>query len=319
MSYKGPRKAQFLTTVYSMIAAGALPEQGQKHWRRPATQARLAGSCGLASRASYTRRVSDIANDPKLAPGAREHASHESPARYQRPSLLHRWRGFAAPNRYEWGEVARSWQVKEGLECYRAPSSAELAAHPTTGHLFDQAAGRTGGFKDTPVWLWDARLPLTDTARLVMTYYVACGLMEQGEVHPRQATVARMVGISPRSVYTANRQLAAIGLIRVAHPKLRAAPDGSMVRGPARIIYLPMRVLSSEEAQAEAKRLQDAQRRYRHDSYWNAVLMAHDALLGAWMGHDHTLDAFRREIRRRLLLKGVPAKVLDDLIPAPPD
>lgn len=305
-----------------MVSAGALPEQGQKNWRRRVSQSDLGASCGLQSRASYTRRVSAIANEPGVLPGRpAPNPNYRSPERYQRPALLFRFRAFAAANGYAFGEVATSWQTKKDPDRFHAPTAAELAADRATGHLFDPtpAAGRTGGFKDVPRWVWSAKLPLTDTARLVLTYYAMCGLLESGEVHPRQATVARAVGVTPRSVYSANKELALIGLIRVAHPKLRKTAEGALVRGPARIIYLPMRVLSAEEASTEAKRLLDAQQRYRHDRFWNAVLRAHDALLGAWMGHDHTLTAFKREIRRRLLLEGIPQRVLDDLIPAPPD
>lgn len=320
LSYCGPRKASFLATIYSMIAAGALPEHGQKNWRRQVPQAELGTSCGLASRASYTRRVSAIANDPGLVPGApAPNPAYQSPARYQRPSLLFRARQFGAANKYFFGDVAQAWQMERNPDRYQAPSSAELAGDPRTGHLFSPRAGRTGGFKDVPRWIFDARLPLNDTARMVLTYYVLCGLLESGEVHPRQATVAAMLGITARSVYTANKALAALGLIRVAHPKPRRNAEGGMVRGPARIVYLPMRVLSAGEAAVEAKRLLDAHRRYGHDRFWNAVVRAHDALLGAWMGHDHTLAAFRREIRRRLLLDAIPQQVLDDLIPSPPD
>jgi hypothetical protein len=59
-------------------------------------------------------------------------------------------------------------------------------------------------------------------------------------------------------VYEANKELEALSIIRVAHSKPTIGPDGSFVRGPQIIVYLPIRQLSSEEADFERKRLQFA-------------------------------------------------------------
>lgn len=308
MHYCGKRKAQFLATVYSMTMAAALPEEGQKNWSHPVLQADLARQCGLAARSTFTRRLSAVANPVPDRDGNIPHVD--------RPSLIFRFRRVGAPNRYTLGEIGQAPADARGR--YHYPTADDLVADPRSGHLFSTSLFAGRGFKPVPKWVWDHRLPLTDTARLVLTYYIFCGLLDTGEVHPKQAKVAALLGLSVRSIYNANRELADVGLIRVAHPKPRVDADGRLVRGPARIVYLPMRTLTHEEAQLETQRLLQARERAQQNSFWTQISSVHAQLLSEWAGREHSMTAFWRELRRQLLLAGVPKRAIDPLIPRPP-
>ncbi len=300
LSYQGPKKFQFVSTITAMIVSAALPEEGQKRYSRAVTQSELAQISGLGSRSTVTRRLVRFYD---AGDGLR---------------VLSRRRRFATANAYAFGAIGRS--AAETVEKYHSPTPAELASHAETGALWcaDPEYG-VAGFKGVPRWIWDARIPISDTARMVLTYYCMCGLLERGECHPRQSVVARALGISVRTVYEANQALAAEGIIRVAHPKPIRRQDGSLCRGPARIVYLPMRSLSAEEAAAEKERLVEAQKRRRDLQYWQQTQQAHQELLDAWTGKEHNLNAFWKELRKRLLLAGIPRQAINDLIPRPSD
>ena len=312
LAYAGPDKFQFVSTIMAMVVSAALPEEGQKRlaqsdsrpardWSRAITQRELAQISGLGSRSTVTRRLVKLYSD------------HQAGRR-----ILARERRFAAANRYSFGAITQS--AEETNEKYHSPTAAELAAHPDTGKFWNAAPNfGTAGFKAVPRWAWDSRLPLSDTARAVFTYYCFCGLLDRGECHPRQSTVAAALGISIRTVYKANLDLAALGIIRVAHPRPQRRSDGSLCRGPARIVLLPMRALSADEAAAERARLLEAQQRRHGDSFWAQAQTLHNQLLDAWTGQDHNLNAFWKEIRRRCLLAAIPRKVVDELIPRAPD
>lgn len=354
-SYSGPDKSKFLSVVYSMILARALPEQGQKRsWLTPVTQDELARMCGLASRSTYTRRVSGFSppaadpagngnraknpakNSARLPqeapagspptcstqefPGAGAGVNHKA----GRPTFLLRQRRFAAPNIYSLAMPQK--RDPEKPERYFAPDLQDLAKDASVARWWDPNATGWKGYKDVPRWLWDSRLPLTDTARLVMTFYIMCGLLDtdprngrvRGEVHPSQPRIAGALGISVRSVYNANRELAALGLVRVAHPK-PTCEGGRYVRGPARIIYLPVRQLTHEEAHQERQRLLGAMKGIQDAQVAARASQLHDALLDAWTGHEHSLQAFWNEIRRQLLAAGIHRQLVHQLIPRPPD
>ena len=349
LAYSGPNKSRFLAMTFSGIVAGALPEYGQnRNWRQDVTQAELAGMCSV-SRETYTRWMSENATPDdswtierrfeqrdraRLSHQTKGHRLHDRqrPARVHVATLIGRRRRFMRPNVYtpllptRGAAKSNLWYPGRWADMSRSPEMREMFSR-----LENDPKG-FNAFKHVPRWLWDAKLPLSCNARLVMTYYFLIGLGSKdkrtgriiGERHPRQRTVGDALGISVRSVYNANQELAACGLIRVAHSKVNVAPDGSYCRGPQIILYLPVRTLSSEEADFERKRLQFALAASGSHGAppWQVPRFAelHEALLSAWTGKEHSLGAFWNELRRRAVADGLFLRdVINRLIPSPPE
>jgi CRP-like cAMP-binding protein len=345
-AYTGQNKSRFLATTISAIMAGALPEYGQKRtWRRDVSHDELAAMCGVA-RETYTRRLSEIANpdeswqvDRRLQQRDRARARHqlrghrihekERPSREHVATLINRRRRFMRPNVYTSTLPAPS--DRRNSDKWYPPNLQDLASCEQTRGLFraleDGEAGYRG-FKNVPRWVWDSRLPLTSNARLVLTYYFMVGMLEErrgkivGMVRPRQAVVANAVGISVRSVYQANGELARLSLIRVAHSK-PISTAGGFVRGPQMIIYLPIRQLSCEEAEFERQRLklmaQTASSASSAAWMIARVKELHAALLSDWEGKEHYLSAFWKQVRRSAIADGIHLSVINRLIPSPPE
>jgi hypothetical protein len=344
LAYSGPRKKQFLATTISMIMGGALPEHGQKRRQyRLISQDDLARMCNL-TRSTFTRRVSSFANpDIGWSDADREKQSlrqkeiargkgkqiHDRPRRRDRHSghLVNRRRQFAEPNRYNLRLPVM--MNPEKPDQHFIGSLRDIKEDAAVSHLFDDNAvgfKSWDSFKDIPRWVWDSRLPLSYKARLVFSYYVMCGLLDKdkktgrvrGEVHPKQRTVAAALGMSVRTVYAANNELQEIGLIRIAHPK-PIVTAGQYVRGPARIIYLPVRQLSQEEATAERERYGKALAAMRDTAHAITAGKLHHELLDAWQGKEHSLGAFWNELRRRLADAGIDRQSVNGLVPRPPE
>lgn len=315
LAMRNKRKSHALSVLFSLIVSGALPEHGQKRKQyRKIRQQDLAGMCGLASRATYTRRVS------RIAPAARD--DRPRPAN-SLPHLIHRDRQFAEPNRYAF---AIPETRREDLpDRYFPPELGALVADARIRELWDQSFTGWRGYKDIPTWLWDRRLPLSDTARLVMTYYIFCGLLDKdtrgriaGKTTPKQSTVAAAVGISVKAVYNANCELAGMGLIRVAHPEVKIE-GGKMKRGPQIILYLPIRQFTRQEAQAEYERMRRAVEAARETAEAGRAHQIHAELLAAWTGREHSLAAFWNAARKQMLAAGIRRSLVSNLIPSPPD
>ncbi|MCU1284464.1 MAG: hypothetical protein JWO13_814 [Acidobacteriales bacterium] len=343
LAYSGPRKKQFLATAMSMIVAGALPEHGQNNKQfRLVSQEDLAGMCDV-SRSTFTRRVSLFADpDSGWSDAEREKQSerqkaiariqgkqvHNRPRRSNGHAghLVNRRRRFAEPNRYSL-RLPTAEDPKK-LNRYIPGTLRDIKEDAGVSHLFNEGAvgfKSWDSFKDVPRWVWDHRLPLSDSARLVFSYYVMCGLLDKdgkghvrGEVHPKQSTVALALGMTKRTVYAANRQLEKLSLIRVAHPK-PIVTAGQYVRGPAKIIYLPVRQLSHEEATAERERYSKALASLRDSGHDLLAAKVHRELLDAWEGKEHCLGAFWNELRRRLADAGVDRQSINGLVPRPPE
>lgn len=343
LAYRGPNKKELLSTVVPMIVHHALPEHGQRSAHtREVSQHELAAAAGLSSRSSFTRRLSLFATPaPEWTDAQRQTWSQRQKAIAQargrqirqgngrhkglQAHLVNRQRGFAVPNRYTLPTaIAGMADVKRNGNDEREFRYSDLPAivRNLPANCWDPEAGGTKGFKDVPEWIWRAELPVTDTARLVMTYYVLCGLLDdvggghvRGEVHPKQETVARALGISVKSVYNANQEWVRLGIIRVAHPKPTRSPNGSYVRGPAKIIYLPVRQLSREEADRERQRLLAAAKRVRDIADAQRALTLAGELLAACTGKEHALHVFWRDLRRKLHDCGIQRPTINTLVP----
>lgn len=360
----GPVKANrdkfaYLATVIPMIVAGALPQDGQyRRYTERYSQKELSGRAGLACRETFTRRTSLFcpeAPSPRRKRAANPmHVLHRErgftePNRYWFANLGERLKEYQIVESSSGRILKRSskqkriqqrcdelntkaggltYQVQERelpSDRYHAPTQEQLCADPNVGSFWDSGANFGDGFKDVPSWIFDKRLPLSDTARLVFVYYVFCGLLDhdpatdqvRGEVHPRQSKVAAALGITIRSVYAANQELVNVGLIRVAHPK-PTVQGGKFVRGPARIIYLPIRQMTSEEAAAERDRFHQVVSRIRDQVAASRAAMLHNSLLTAWTGQEHHLRSFWNELRRQLLADGIDRSIVRTLIPRPP-
>lgn len=288
--------------------------------------------CGLKSRSTFTRRVG------LFRPRTQEDTDLESSGRRKRrrdpkATLLDRNRRFAEPNAYSL-LVPEGPKDQDDLDAYIAPTLADLLEDARVSDFFDPSqlkAGKNGrptknSFKKIAGWLWTAGLPISDSARLVMTYYFSLGLGERhstsGEltytVHPKQTTVARACGLSVRTVYSANLELARVKLIRVVQQKPKMV-NGKFRRGPAKILYLPMRTLTHEECVAESSRLLAAKERLHDPTWWEKAVGIHRELLQGWVGQEHCITALRNEFARQLKLAGAPKKIIAALLPRPPE
>ena len=343
-----PGKAEFLSTVIPMVMKKVLPEFGGKRkFYRDVTQAAMGAAAGFKSRSTFTRRVSRFAaidmtwSGSSEADARRQNASQRERGRAKskgkkesdRPRktpraeavLIHRQRRFTKPNVY--GYQMPETRVDNKPDDYYPPTLADLLEDPATSPFFDaQARGFKSwdSFKDVPQWLWDSRLPLSHIERLVMTYYFMAGLGSKddagkmiGEVHPKQETIQEALGISRRTIYKANKRLAAIGLIRVFHPEPRMTPDG-LRRGPAGILYLPIRTLTTEEATSERTRYAKCLARLRTQREEQRAAQCHRELLDAWTGKEHSMAAFWNELRRRLRDADIGRADIDLLVPRSP-
>lgn len=345
LAYTGPNKSRFLTVTISGIMASVLPEYGQKKlYCRDVTQQDLAARASL-SRETYTRWLSEIATpDESWTVEARlqqrdrarqlhtrrGHQLHDRvrPSRGHLETLISRRRRFMRPNRYS--PVFPGHVDPRRADEWFPPTSAEAKENQMLRRFFGKLVDDDKGFrkfKHIPGWLWSPKLPLTWKARLVMSYYFMCGLGSKdsrtrkpiGVVRPRQQTVAEALGISTRSVYAANCELARLSLIRVAHERIQRQ-DGSYTSGPQIIVYLPIRQLTADEATFERKRLQLALRdAAAPPAPWmtSRVKELHQALLSEWEDKEHCLGAFWNQIRRNAIADGIHLAVINSLIPSP--
>lgn len=400
---KHHHKAKLLRTVYSMIMSGALPQPGDKDiYTHAISQEQLAANCGLGSRSTFTHGLSLFSN------------AHDRPA--TETVLIERRRNYSEPNSYSYSPALPRAVCFFGCSSqdhctheshptqYYAPalrqlrSSPEVRAFwpesdekeaPTTGngHRYDRKP-HTGvaDYKEVPRWVWDSRVPLSDTARLVLTYYILAGLLDprdreqaklkkekqfykvKGRIDVSQKKAAARCGISVKALYHANlelsgkvrrwavfaakgrqvgwwtsaskalvaaqklnardgrgkygvRQLPGVNVIRVAHPK--AKKDPTMPRGWKRgvqiILYVPSLEITREEAIIETERMLAARKAIQDHGWRDVATKLHGEVLRAYTGHEHTLQAFYNELRRRYLAAGMAQQHIRALIPSPPD
>lgn len=354
-AYAGPLKKQFLTTMISMIVGEVLPEYGQnRKYYKPVSQRTLAEMCGLRRRETFTRYVTRFTPSGTAWPDedrdewsrkkrseaiARGRAERNGPRRsiVSQAPLLTKKRRFAETNLY--GMNMPDTPKPDDPAGYYPPGLKDLLEDDRTSRFFSETARgfrSFEGFKNVPRWLWDPRLKnshgasLSVNARLVMTYYFLLGLGSKhrdsgqlvGEVHPNQGTVAAACGISKSSVYRANKELVGLSLIRVAHDKPTIGADGQYRRGPAKILYLPVRTFTKEEADNERERLAAAlfaKARHESDARVSLIQNLHRELLDAWTGSERTLGVFWRDFRRRLKDNGIQSELIRDLVPKPPE
>jgi hypothetical protein len=189
------------------------------------------------------------------------------------------------------------------------------------------------GFKALSCWPWDPRIldpktgkPIGPTPRRVMSYYEQAGLLEaykktdgtmseKGVLVVGQKTVARSLGVSVKAVYLANEIWEALGVLRIANECKELRP-GVWVRDSQKVIYLPFRMLTEREAELESARIAARVREIvaREGTQRLAQLREAqrltDELAKAWGGREHRIEAFRKELRRRL----DEARIFPDLI-----
>jgi len=342
LAYRGPQKKHFLASTFALIVSGALPAHGQNRRQfRLKTQQDL-GAMTNVTRETFTRWISQFAplqwsdadrdRHSSLQKDVARRAGRRVLDRARRRSkagvaiMLNRRRGFAEANRYEL-RIPNA----VGDDKYKVGTLRDIKEDPNVSHLFhalEEAIGFKSwdSFKMIPIWLWDARLDLSYKARLVLSYYIMCGLLDRdkktakvrGAVNPRQSTISAALGLSIKSIYRANGELARMGLIRVAHPK-PVQTAHRVVRGPAIILYLPVRQFTMEEAEAERERYARALAPLRASAEAMAASKVFHALMNEWQGKEHCLGAFWNELRRRLTADGIPRSTINGLVPKPPN
>ena len=255
--------------------------------------------------------------------------------------------------------------------CYLNPenfyygSPKEILANESLAGQFDESlllnedgSANFSGTADIPKWLWHPSLGISDNARLVLNYYIMCGLLSdkapktgrlKGYVRPHQKTVARRVGISTKTVRRADRELESVGLIRKKGEVITLA-DGNTRRWVSTILFLPIRTMTDEEIAAERRRRVDA-RRALHETRkqlrrrlrlvqleeadqlhleqkrFNLALQAckaariHRRVTESYEGQTARISALWTASRTKLLEAGIDQRLISALIPsilAPP-
>lgn len=342
MAYKGPQKKHFLASTIPLIIAGALPAHGQNRRQyRLRTQQDL-GAMANVTRETMTRWISQFAENGWTDDDREKHSALQKEVarrkgrrvldRDRRRSksgvavVLNRRRGFAEANRYEL-RIPNA----VGGDKYRIGSLRDIKEDPAVSQFFHAPEDARGfkswdSFKVIPAWVWDERLDLSYKARLVLTYYIMCGLLDKdkhtgrvrGVVNPLQRTISAALGISVKSIWRANGELARTRLIRVAHPQ-PIVTNGQHVRGPAIIIYLPVRQFTAEEADGERDRFARALAPLRASADAMAASKVFQTLISEWQGKEHCLGAFWNELRRRLAADGISRSCINGLVPKPPE
>lgn len=227
---------------------------------------------------------------------------------------------------------------------YHYAELSQLINDRNTGAYWDPEF-KGSGFKNIDRWQWDARIKDPETGRrlgtlprLVMSCYQEKGLMDEfrdakgqitkaaGILSIHQKTVARYLGISVKAVYAANRVWEKLGVLRIVagEPKKTAA---GWRRGPQKVLYLPLRMLTEEEAAQEKERAEKRLREIvaREGTQRLAQLMEmrrlHAELLTAWTGREHCMTALYRELARRMHAAFIFPDLIEKYIPPtrPPD
>jgi hypothetical protein len=198
------------------------------------------------------------------------------------------------------------------------------------------------GFKALSRWVWDSRLcdpetgrSLDTLTRLVFSYYEQKGLLDEyvdrntGKLKPRgvlqvsQPDVARELGISVKTVYRANRKWAALGILRIVSDEREQIEPGRWVSCPQKVVYLPFRMLTENEAAIESARLEARVREIvqregaQRLQQLLAALQLKNELLAAWTGREHCLGAFRKELGRRMTAAGIFPDIITKLLTPP--
>jgi hypothetical protein len=148
------------------------------------------------------------------------------------------------------------------------------------------------------------------------------GLMDFGEVHPWQDEVAAACGVSPKSVYLANCKLAKLGggtVFRIVPQRGKQRADGTWEPSkPTMILYLPMRQITPEEAEAERQRYLTALAACKGHGWDITAAQIHETLLAQWEGTERQWRTFYRQLAADLAAAGITASAIQQLMPAQP-
>jgi hypothetical protein len=172
----------------------------------------------------------------------------------QQRTIDYQVRGRALPeDRFFYGDIEQIMDDPRYSDLFSLELAEELNLH---------------GFKDIPEWVWHPCLGVSYTARLVLTYYICCGILEgPGWIQVRQPKVCKCLGISVKTLFAAECELDTVGLLRVVgqrrgqkpelKPWLDLDPEWRTVN---KILFLPIRKMLDEEILAERRRLLAARR-----------------------------------------------------------
>ena len=126
---------------------------------------------------------------------------------------------------------------------------------------------RLNGFGKVPEWVWHPNLGISYIARLVLTYYICCGILDKGWVQVHQRKVALALGISIKTLFRVECELESVGLLRVVGQKRGTSPENKTWlpydpdwRTINKILFLPIRKMTDAEIQAERRRMVEARR-----------------------------------------------------------
>jgi hypothetical protein len=396
----GKKKARWLALHFSMIVNGVLPDEGQRtKYRRDHRHEELAAATGLASRATFTRWMSDYRNAE--APTIHKRRRWRRPNIYS--TLLPRREGveyvvshintgktvyggrfaddraanaFCKEKNTEAGKI--QYQVKGRVldsKCHFYPNAELLAAavrqaleepdrHPDeaeeehrqrigrakVARLFSQelcAELKLNGYKGIPKWVWHPSLGISYKARLVLTWYICCGILETGWVQVHQWKAAKACGISIKTLYNKERELERVGLIRVVGQKrltqqgLGMYPDW---RSLNKILFLPVRTMTDEEIAAERlrrvrarrelhevrkvvrmrlrrMRIADEEKRFQLALQACTVARVHRTIVASLKGQTSRVNVIWDAVRQKLQEAGIEPRLIAALIPhvvAPP-
>ncbi len=261
-------------------------------------------------------------------------AGEKTPGRRLRrrrgPAILTRCRRWCAPNYY--GIRVRRDRHGKGATSFRPASLAMQVKDPEMGHIWDAGKLNVSGFagwKDVPDWIWHPAFRVNEVTRVLLTAYCVLGMLDvehsgYGVIEKFQAFVADYIGVSLPSVRAAHRELAELGLVRIAHQTHpvgeRRRPQGWQPEGPVKVLWVPGLVLSQEEAILETERMLAVQARqvsdYARQRFAQAFAL-HQAVLRAYIGSNRRLMSFWRDLQSRLEAAGIERSLVTQICPLP--
>jgi len=175
--------------------------------------------------------------------------------------------------------------------------------------------------------------PLPDYGRNLITFLLLKGLKQRGSLVITQEAIAKALGMDVNTVAKYEDKLEALMIIRcipgavhrdclncainyVDHcPKCGSNSGPITRRDPHKILWLPDRLMDEEIVQREWNRFNALREKIRDREIFKRAERIEVALLKEWRGHEHSLEAFWNEMRRRLAAENLNKSVIDVLFP----
>lgn len=323
-----------LRDVLVKLASGSIPRHGIKRTLVfPSTHARLAAMAGYKKSSSYTR---NSLKAPKLT-------QRTNPKRVIKGSSYS----------FKFGEGAPKWKNRED---FSMPSASEMRQVEGLGKHWEHARSEYSGYTLIPGWVFHPDTPGTPFQKQVLFALAFHGMFKldanghcDGHVQKPLATIGKTIGVSRDAVRSAVAFYEADEIFQVKHYPARYMINGQVVRGgyevngqPARkgdkgavwidppagavlrqlpnsIYYVAGREFDQEKCEQETQRFLSASKSFRDNMWWEAISGLHAQTLREWRDTRQLVRTFWKECRKRMAERGVPTKIIEQVVPRPPD